>query len=78
VRSLGQEFFNHDERTHALVGERTGLTFRLGENVRVRLEEATPLTGGLRFELVEGGKPGTPSRRQRGAKKEFKRGGRRR
>ena len=72
VRSLGREFFNHDERSHALVGERSGLTFRLGDKVRVRLEEATPLTGGLRFELVEGGNPGSPSR-ARGPKKDFKR-----
>jgi ribonuclease R len=62
VRTLGREFFNHDERTHVLVGEKSGLTFRLGDKVRVRLEEATPLTGGLRFELLEGGKPGTPIR----------------
>ncbi len=78
VRSLGREFFNHDERSHALVGERSGLTFRLGDRVRVRLEEATPLTGGLRFELVEGGKPGSPSRGTRGPKKDFRRRDRRR
>jgi ribonuclease R len=77
VRSLGREFFNHDERTHALVGERSGLTFRLGDKVRVRLEEATPLTGGLRFELIEGGKTGSPSRAKT-PKREFKRPGRRR
>jgi ribonuclease R len=77
VRSLGREFFNHNEREHALFGERSGLTFRLGDKVRVRLEEATPLTGGLRFELIEGGKPGSPSR-AKSPKKEFKRPGRRR
>ncbi len=77
VRSLGREFFNHNEREHALVGERSGLTFRLGDKVRVRLEEATPLTGGLRFELIDGGKPGSPSR-AKSPKKEFKRPGRRR
>jgi ribonuclease R len=77
VRTLGREFFTHNERTHALVGERSGLTFRLGDKVRVRLEEATPLTGGLRFELLEGGKPGTPMRGQaprKDSKPGFKRG----
>jgi ribonuclease R len=73
VRSLGREFFNHDERAHALIGERSGLTFRLGDRVRVRLEEATPLTGGLRFELIEGGAAGAPARPQRGARRTFKR-----
>ena len=80
VRSLGREFFNHDERAHALVGEATGITYRLGDRVRVRLEEATPITGGLRFELVEGGKPGAPIR-PRGSRSDkrggFKRRGRR-
>jgi ribonuclease R len=78
---LGREFFNHDERTHALIGEKSGLTFRLGDKVRVRLEEATPLTGGLRFELLEGGKPGTPMRGQaprKDVKQGFKRGRNRR
>ena len=78
VRSLGREFFHHDERAHALIGERSGLTFRLGDKVRVRLEEATPLTGGLRFELVEGGKPGSPLAREGDREKSFKRRDRRR
>jgi ribonuclease R len=60
VRSLGREFFQHDERAHALVGDRTGITYRLGTKVTVRLEEAAPLTGGLRFQLIEGGEPGSP------------------
>jgi len=68
VRSLGREFFQHDERAHALVGERSGLTFRLGTKVTVRLAEAAPLTGGLRFDLLEGGEPGTPNTQARPAK----------
>jgi ribonuclease R len=52
VRSLGMEYFKHDERKHALVGERTGTVYKLGDYVDVRLEEAAPLTGGLRFELA--------------------------
>lgn len=62
VRSLGREFFNHNERIHALVGEKSGTTYRLGDKVKVRVDEATPLTGGLRFALMEGGKPGAPLR----------------
>jgi ribonuclease R len=53
MRSLGAEFFRHDEKRHALVGDRSGTTYRLGDMVRVRLAEAAPLTGGLRFELAE-------------------------
>jgi ribonuclease R len=52
VSTLGSEFFVHDERQHALVGERSGLRWRLGRTVEVRLKEATPLTGGLLFEML--------------------------
>lgn len=71
VRSLGREFFEHNERTHALVGEKSGLTYRLGDKVKVRVDEATPLTGGLRFALMEGGSAGTPPRTQQKGKRNF-------
>ena len=53
IRTIGTEFFRHDERRHALVGDRTGTAYRLGDTVSVRLREAAPLTGGLRFDLVD-------------------------
>ena len=53
IRTIGAEFFRHDERRHALVGERSGTAYALGDAVTVRLREAAPLTGGLRFELVD-------------------------
>ncbi len=55
IRTLPGGYFVHDEDRHRLVDQDTGLAFTLGEVVTVRLEEATPLTGGLRFELVDGG-----------------------
>ena len=56
ISTLGHDYYRHDESLHALVGERTGLTFRLGDIVTVRLAEAVPLTGGLRFEVIHEGK----------------------
>jgi len=53
MRSLGFDFFRHDEKRHALVGERTKKMYRMGETITVRLAEAAPLTGGLRFELAD-------------------------
>jgi len=50
--SLGAERFRFVEARHALVGERTGGVYRLGQPVEVRLQAATPLTGGMRFEMV--------------------------
>jgi len=63
VSSLGNEYFHHDDRAHALVAERSGARWTLGRKVEVRLREATPLTGGLLFEMLsepEAGDPNAP------------------
>ena len=57
ARALGAEYFRYDERRQAMIGERSGTTYVLGDTVRVKLMEAAPITGGLRFELAEGGEP---------------------
>ena len=62
MRSLGTDFFRHDEKRHALVGERTNKAYRMGDTLTVRLAEAAPLTGGLRFELADGEGVATPRR----------------
>lgn len=58
VSSLGDDYYHHDAETGTLTGDRGGRTFRLGQRVTVRLEEAAPLTGGLVFTLLEGGSMG--------------------
>lgn len=55
VRSLPDDRYWHDEVGQRLVGQETGLAFTLAERVEVRLLEATPVTGGLILEIVEGG-----------------------
>jgi ribonuclease R len=55
IRSLGSEYFNYDETRHALVGSRSGAMHRLGDVVDVRLVEAAPIAGALRFELLSEG-----------------------
>ncbi len=62
--SLEGDYFVHDEIRHALVGERSGETFQLGDRVEVRLLEAAPLSGGLRFEMLSTGKRGKPMTRR--------------
>ena len=37
-------------------GERTGETYRLGDRVQVKLVEAAPVAGALRFELLSEGR----------------------
>ncbi|HEX4158875.1 MAG TPA: ribonuclease R [Rhizomicrobium sp.] len=78
IRTIGAEFFRHDERRHALVGERSGTSYALGDTVAVRLREAAPLTGGLRFELVEDGAGIKRSSRAAGASSSPPRGSRKR
>jgi len=58
ARSLGFEYFRHDERKHAMIGDRSGTKYSMGDYLQVRLMEAAPLTGGLRFELAESASPG--------------------
>jgi ribonuclease R len=55
IRTLGTEYYNYDERRHALVGSRGGAMHRLGDVVDVRLVEAAPVAGALRFELLSEG-----------------------
>lgn len=52
MKSLDDDFYHHDESAHALIGEHSGGAYRLGQNVSVKLMEAAPLTGGLRFEML--------------------------
>jgi len=61
VSTLGGEYFVHDDRAHALVGERSGQRWVLGMSVRVRLTEATPVTGGLVFEMLSDPAPADAS-----------------
>jgi ribonuclease R len=55
IRSLGADFFHHDEKRQALVGQRTRAHYGMGNVLRVKLMEAAPITGGLRFSLADGG-----------------------
>ena len=61
VSSLGGEFYIHDDKAHALVGERSGARWPLGMTVQVKLTEATPITGGLLFEMLSEPAPPDPT-----------------
>ncbi len=61
VATLGREYFVYDQTRHALIGDKTGETFQLGDRVEVRLVEATPVSGGMRFEMVSEGRTGRPA-----------------
>ena len=65
ARTIGNEYFRHDEKGHAMVGSRSGETYRLGDPVTVKLVEAAPVAGALRFELLSEGRAGRPQPRMR-------------
>jgi ribonuclease R len=65
ARTIGNEYFRHHETGHAMVGSRSGETYRLGDRVTVKLVEAAPVAGALRFELLSEGRPGKPGHRPR-------------
>jgi ribonuclease R len=52
------DYYRHHEAAHALVGDRRGEVYRLGDEVTVRLVEAIPSAGALRFEMLSPGGPG--------------------
>lgn len=50
VSTLGDERFHFDERAKVLVGDSGHTRFAMGDRLRLRLAEANPLTGALKFE----------------------------
>jgi len=54
ISTLGDEYFVYDEKRHSLVGETTGATYQIGHPAEVRLIEALPFAGALRFKMVSG------------------------
>jgi ribonuclease R len=55
VSTLGDEYYRYDEAAQALTGENSGTRYAVGDRLDLRLAEANPLTGALKFELPEGG-----------------------
>ncbi len=56
ISKLGSDYFAYDEKRHAVIGQRSGEMHRLGDRVEVKLVEAAPLAGALRFELLSEGR----------------------
>ena len=86
VSTLGDERFVYDESTRVLEGIETGTRYSAGMRLELRLAEANPITGALRFELPlgEGQQPVRRDRVRTGRRagqsripKGIKRGGRR-
>lgn len=55
ISTLGREYFRYDEASQSLIGEESGDVYCRGMRLKLRLAEANPVSGALRFELPEGG-----------------------
>jgi ribonuclease R len=64
VSSLPDDYWQHDEGEQTLTGRRSHLVFKLAQDVEVRLIEATPVTGGLVFHIMQGMPAGARTRRR--------------
>jgi ribonuclease R len=64
--TIGADYYRFVEDMQAMVGDRTGETFRIGDPVTVRLLEVAPVAGAMRFELLSEGSRGNPSAMRRG------------
>jgi ribonuclease R len=68
ARTIGADYYRYQEAAHALVGDHTGETYRLGDRVSVKLVEAAPVAGALRFELLSEGRYDVARKRQKGGR----------
>ncbi|MFC4292115.1 ribonuclease R [Sphingorhabdus arenilitoris] len=51
VSTLGSDYFIYQEASQSLIGERTGQEYRPGMKIKLRLVEANPVSGALRFSV---------------------------
>ncbi|MFM9977092.1 MAG: ribonuclease R [Sphingomonadaceae bacterium] len=74
VSTLGNDYFRYDEASRSLAGDASGTRYTIGQILPLRLAEANPVSGALRFELPEsagsaprgaGGRRDGPGRRGR-------------
>ncbi len=69
MSALPDDYWLYDEGAQSLSGRRTRMTYHLAQDVEVRLSEASPVTGGLLFQMVSPARaaPSEPKSPLRGA-----------
>jgi ribonuclease R len=72
VSTLGSDYYRYVESSQSLVGDDSGERFSPGQRLKLRLAEANPISGGLRFELPDSGY--TPVKPRGGPRRDGRRG----
>jgi ribonuclease R len=70
VSYMTDDYYRFDERHYAMIGERTGNVFRIGDEITVRVVKVNKEEHSIDFEIV--GMKGTPRRERNQAPKVFK------
>lgn len=52
ISTLKGDYFTYHERMLALIGERTGLTFKIGQPIKIKVVKADKMTGEIDFEYL--------------------------
>lgn len=65
ISSLPGDYYDLDETGHVLIGQNSGNMYQLGQSVEVMLREATPVSGGLIFQIMDSGAPSSTRRSSR-------------
>jgi len=60
MAALPDDYWLYDEGTQSLSGRRTRMTYHLAQDVEVRLSEASPVTGGLLFQMLSPARAARP------------------
>lgn len=59
ISQIGDDYYVYDEVSHRVVAEHSGLVFQMGDQVEVKLVEAAPIAGALRFDMLSEGREGS-------------------
>ena len=76
LETLKDDYYIFDEKTLSLIGERSGHTFTIGDEVVVKLAAASKVSRRIDFTLLEGGTPGGRERTQKTSRSKQKRSSR--
>lgn len=71
ISTLGDDYFRYDETSKTIEGDVSGTRYTIGQRLPLRLAEANPISGAMRFELPDnpvprGARPAKPPPKRRG------------
>ena len=53
LKNIRGDYYIHDSKNHCIVGRKTKTRYRMGDLINVKLQQVSPIKGGLEFSLVQ-------------------------